>query len=171
MKLGRLIAYVSLYKICCFENPTLGNDVIMVFLVSCTNLCKIWSRQERDERLETWLVDSLHSDSQNMQISNPNNMKWRHDDVIIVFSQFLCKTWSDNLQLWKFACWYPVLIFTKYCKFENNGRRNDVITMSLPKTIGKCGPPRNQSNYISFERSWQELSKYVSFIKFERFFQ
>ena len=24
--------------------------------------------------------------------------------------------------------------------------RNDVIMMSLPKTMGKCGPPGNQTN-------------------------
>ena len=31
--------------------------------------------------------------------------------------------------------------------------------MSLPKTMKKCGRKRNHSNYISFERFWQELSK------------
>ena len=43
--------------------------------------------------------------------------------------------------------------------------------MSLPKTIGKCGLPRDQSNYTSFERSSWELSRIVIFIKFEQFCQ
>ena len=37
--------------------------------------------------------------------------------------------------------------FHKIYKFENHVTRNDVIMMSLPKTMetmGKCGPPRNQ---------------------------
>ena len=45
-------------------------------------------------------------------------------------------------------------MFYKICKFENHIRKNDVIMMSLPKTIEKFGPPRNQTNYISFERYW-----------------
>ena len=48
--------------------------------------------------------------------------------------------------------------------------RNDVIMMSLPKTMetmGKCGPPRNQTKYILFERFWLELFKNVTFIEFE----
>ena len=49
--------------------------------------------------------------------------------------------------------------------------RIDVIMMSLPTTIGKCGRPRNHSNYTSFERSSRELSKNVSVIKFEQFRQ
>ena len=44
---------------------------------------------------------------------------------------------------------------------------NDVIT----KIIEKRGHPRNQSTYISFETSRRELSKNVSFIKFEQFCQ
>ena len=28
----------------------------------------------------------------------------------------------------------------------NHATRNDVIMMSLPKTMGKCGPPGNQTN-------------------------
>ena len=31
------------------------------------------------------------------------------------------------------------------------------------KTIAKIGPPRNQLNYISFERYWREVSKNVFF--------
>ena len=45
--------------------------------------------------------------------------------------------------------------FHRIRKFENHGTRNDVIMTSLPKqwkTMRKCGPPRNQTNYISFER-------------------
>ena len=43
-------------------------------------------------------------------------------------------------------------MFYKICKFENHIRKNDVIMMSLPKTMEKFGPPRNQTNYTSFER-------------------
>ena len=39
------------------------------------------------------------------------------------------------------------------CKFEDHVTRNDVMIMSLPKTMKKWGRPRNQSNYRSFERS------------------
>ena len=42
--------------------------------------------------------------------------------------------------------------FHKICKFENHVTRNDVIMTSLPKTMEKCGPRRNQTNYISIER-------------------
>ena len=37
-------------------------------------------------------------------------------------------------------------------QFENHVTRNDAITTSLPKTMEKCGTPRNQTHYISFER-------------------
>ena len=57
--------------------------------------------------------------------------------------------------------------FHKICKFENHVRRNDVIMTSLPKTMEKCGPPRNKTNYTSFERYWWKLSKNVLFIEFE----
>ena len=57
--------------------------------------------------------------------------------------------------------------FHKICKFENHVTRNDVKMTSLPKTMEKCRPPRNQTNYISFERNWWELSKNVLFIEFE----
>ena len=43
----------------------------------------------------------------------------------------------------------------KICKFENNVTRNGDIMMSLPKTMktmGECGPLRNQTKYTSFER-------------------
>ena len=36
--------------------------------------------------------------------------------------------------------------FHKIYKFENHVTRNDIIMMSLPKTMRKCGPPRNQTN-------------------------
>ena len=39
--------------------------------------------------------------------------------------------------------------------------------MSLPKTMGKCGPPQNQTNYMSLKRYWWELFKNVLFIEFE----
>ena len=44
------------------------------------------------KRFETWNADRLYSVSQNLRFSNPNNMKGRHDDVIIVFSPSVYKT-------------------------------------------------------------------------------
>ena len=38
---------------------------------------------------------------------------------------------------------------------------------SIPKTSPKFGPPRNQLNYISFERYWREVSKNVVFLECE----
>ena len=90
-------------------------------------------------------------------------MRWRHDDVIIVFTESVNKTCQ----------WQPIELklgnlivhskFNKICRFENHVTRNDVIMISLPKTIEKCGPRRNQTNYVSFERYWWELSKNVLF--------
>ena len=37
------------------------------------------------EESETWQANSLKLVSQNAEISNSKNMKWRHNDVIIVF--------------------------------------------------------------------------------------
>ena len=33
--------------------------------------------------------------------------------------------------------------------------------------MGKCGPRRNQTKYVSLERFWLELFKNVIFIEFE----
>ena len=35
------------------------------------------------------------------------------------------------------------------------------------KTMGKCGPPRKETKYITFERFWWELFQNVIFIEFE----
>ena len=59
------------------------------------------------------------------------------------------------------------IMFYRICKFESSTITNDVIMTSLPKTMAKFGPLRNQTNYISFERFWWELSKTVLFIEFE----
>ena len=48
-------------------------------------------------------------------------------------------------------------------KFENHVTRNDVMMMSLSKTMGKCGPPRKQTNiYCSkgFDESFQKRNFY-----------
>ena len=59
----------------------------------------------------------------------------------------------DNLQPLKVCKLIAYGMLHKICRFENHVTRNDVIMMSLPKTMEKCGRPRNQSNYTSFERS------------------
>ena len=121
------------------------------------------------KKFETWQVDSFLPVLRNIEIFNPKIMKWRHNDVIIVFFfKSLYKTWprqSTELKLCRLIAFGK---FHKISKFENHVTRNDVIMMSLPKTMKKCGRPRNQSNYISFERPWRELSKNASFIKFEQ---
>ena len=94
-------------------------------------------------------------------------MKWRHDDVIILFfwirlqnlpmTTYRIETWQadsslkvpQNIQIWK--------------PWDKKWRHNDIIT----KNNGKCRPTRNQTNYISIERYWWELSKNVLFIEFD----
>ena len=41
--------------------------------------------------------------------------------------------------------------FHKICKFKNHVTKNDVIIRTM-ETDRKCGPPRNQTYFISFER-------------------
>ena len=86
-------------------------------------------------------------------------------------------TWNDVMMTSSLCFYEPTELklgklivhskFHKICKFENHVTRNDVIMTSLPKTMEKCRPLRNQTNYISFKRYWQELSKNVLFIEFE----
>ena len=47
--------------------------------------------------------------------------------------------------------------FHKIRKFEKHVTRNDVIMTSLPKTMEKCGPPRNQKNYIGIDESYPKM--------------
>ena len=89
---------------------------------------------------------------------------WRH---YCVFSEFVYKTCQRQPTELKLGKLISLSKFHKIWKFENHVTRNDVIMTSLPKTMEKCGPPRNQTNYISFERYWWELSKNVPFIEFE----
>ena len=88
-------------------------------------------------------------------------------------------TWNDVMMtssffsesVYKTCQWQPTELklgkliahstFHKICKFKNHVTRNDVIMTSLPKTMEKYGPQRNQKNYISFKRYWWELSKNV----------
>ena len=60
-----------------------------------------------------------------------------------------CQRQSTELKLGKLIAQSKL---HKICKFENHVTRNGVIITSLPKTMEKCGPPRNQTNYISFEK-------------------
>ena len=54
--------------------------------------------------------------------------------------------------------------FHKICKFENRVRRNEVIMTSLPKTIEKSGPPRNQTNYINYSKGIDESYPKIYFL-------
>ena len=47
--------------------------------------------------------------------------------------------------------------FHKICKFDNHVTRNDVIMTSLPKTMEKCGPKRNQLLYIGIDESYLKM--------------
>ena len=71
-------------------------------------------------------------------------MKWRHDDVIIVFSESVYKTCQRQPTELKLGRLIVHSKFHKICKFENHVTRNDIIMTSLPKTMEKCGPPWNQ---------------------------
>ena len=81
------------------------------------------------------------------------------NDVIIVLSESVYKTCQKQPMELKLGKLIVHSRFHKICKFENHVTRNDVIMTSLPKTTEKWGPPRNQTNYISLERYWWELSK------------
>ena len=59
----------------------------------------------------------------------------------------LCKIRSIHSRELKLTGLIAYIIFNKICKFESWTITNDVIT----KTMENFGPPRNQTNYISFE--------------------
>ena len=68
-----------------------------------------------------------------------------------------CQTQHTELKLVKLMVHSK---FHKICKFENHVTRNNAIITSLPKTMetmGKCGPPRNQTSYISFEKYFCQI--------------
>ena len=68
------------------------------------------------------------------------------------FPPSLCKIRSGHSRKFKLTGLEACIIFYKLCKFESSTITDDVIMASLPKTMAKFGPPRNQTNYISFER-------------------
>ena len=69
-----------------------------------------------------------------------------------VFSIPICKIKSRHFKELKLTWLIAYIMFYKICEFESLTITNDVIMTSLPKTMAKCGPPLNQTNYISFER-------------------
>ena len=68
-----------------------------------------------------------------------------------VFEPF-CKIRSRHPREFKLTELTAYVMFYKICKFESSTITNDVIMTSLRKTMATFGPPRNQTNYISFER-------------------
>ena len=64
----------------------------------------------------------------------------------------LCKIRSRHPRELKITGLIAHIMFYKICKFERSAITNDVIKTSLPKTMAKLGPRRNQANYISFKR-------------------
>ena len=71
-----------------------------------------------------------------------------------------CQRQSTELKLGKLIVHAK---FHKICKFENHVTRNEVIMTSLPKTMGKCGPPRNQTNYIYHSKCIDESYPKMNF--------
>ena len=66
----------------------------------------------------------------------------------------LCKIRSRHPRELKLTWLIAYIMFYKICKFESSSITIDVIynELSLPKTMAKFGPLRNQTNYILFER-------------------
>ena len=62
-------------------------------------------------------------------------MKWRHDDVIIVFSESVYKTCQRQPIELKLGKLIVHSKFHKICKFENHVTRNDVIMTLSPITM------------------------------------
>ena len=87
---------------------------------------------------------------------------WCHHCDFYVYIK-ICQRQPTALKLCRLIV-YPK--FYKISKLENHVTINGDIMMSMG-TMGKCGPPRNQAKYISFERFWWKLSKNVKFIEFE----
>ena len=61
-----------------------------------------------------------------------------------------CKIRSRHPRELKLTRLIAYVMFYKICKFESSVITNDVIRTSFPKTMAKFGPPRNQTNHISF---------------------
>ena len=119
------------------------------------------------KRFKTGRGDSLHSVSQNLRFSNPNNMKWCNDDVIIVLSQSVYKTCQRQPTALKLGRLIVYSKFHKIYKFEIHVTRNDVITKNNRKQWENANLRRTKLKYISFKRIWWELFKIVTFIEFE----
>ena len=82
------------------------------------------------------MADSLYPVPYNLRFLNPNNMKWCHDDVIIVFSQSVHKTCQKEPTALKLCRLIVSPKFPKICKFENHvtdeeWRHNDVVTKTM----------------------------------------
>ena len=62
--------------------------------------------------------------------------------------QPLCKIRSRHPGELKLTRLIAYIMFYKMYTFESSTITNDVIMKSLPKTMAKFRPPRNQTNYI-----------------------
>ena len=97
-----------------------------------------------------------YADLQKIRPSQPRDLKLGGVIVYIEFRKLgdfesVHKTCQRQLTELKLGKLIVHAKFHKICKFENHVTRNDVIMMSLPKTIennGKCGPLQSQTNYI-----------------------
>ena len=75
----------------------------------------------------------------------------------------LCKIRSKHPRELKLTGLIAYIMFYKIRKFGSSTITNDVIMMSLPKTMAKFGPPRNQTKlYIIFEPLCQKLWAFLS---------
>ena len=103
----------------------------MCFLVSYTNLHKIRSRQPKGLKLGG--VITLYSVSQIWDFQIPAT--W--NDVMMTPPLFLSESVHKTCQRQPTALKLFRLIFHKICKFENHVIWNDIIMMSLLKTMEK----------------------------------
>ena len=95
-------------------------------------------------------------------------MKWRHDDQSsLCFSESVhetCQRQPTELKLGKLIVHSK---FHKICKFENHVTRNDVIMMSLPKTMENNGEIRTSAKpnklYINRKVLMRAIQKCTSY--------
>ena len=74
-----------------------------------------------------------------------------------MFSTPLSKIRSRQVRELKLTGLIAYIMFYKIGKFESSTITNDVIMTSVPKTMTKFGPSRNQTNYISFDESYPKM--------------
>ena len=83
----------------------------------------------------------------NYSYLNLYNSRTRRDIKIKIRSRHPFKIRSRHPRDLKLTGLIAYIMFYKICRFGSSPITNDVIMTSLPKTMAKFGPPRNQKNY------------------------